>query len=292
MPYIGEHSARIHSPDKYDEFRRKNDALGSGVHVIFGIWTEDGDRKSEIQAIRFDARKFTVAEAKKWLADHDYKPISFEPAIAEDKSMAHDVERRTFTGEVRAKQGEKPGLDGHAAVFNQETVIGSWFREVILPGAFTEAIGHDDVRALLNHNPDYVLGRNKSGTLRLEEDTEGLRYEIDMPDTSYAKDLSEVVARGDVSQSSFSFAVENDEDEEWDRDAVKQGKLPLRRIKKVRLYDVSPVTFPAYEGTNVSARARDLANAADQQAIEAEGQRRRDAQLDRARRLIACAEAE
>lgn len=85
MPYANEHAARLHDPRKYDEFRRENDAGGPGVDFIYGIWTEDGERKSEIQAIRFDAKKFTPSEAKKWLKDHDYDPIEFEEATGEDE---------------------------------------------------------------------------------------------------------------------------------------------------------------------------------------------------------------
>jgi len=79
VPYPSEHSARLKDPDQYDEFRRQNDKFGSGIHAVFGIKLKP-KRVSELQAIRFDKNKFTVAEAKKWLDDHDYKPIKFEPA--------------------------------------------------------------------------------------------------------------------------------------------------------------------------------------------------------------------
>ncbi len=78
-PYPNEHAARIHNPDKYDSFRRKNNEFGDGIHVIYGI----KDSKSEVQAIRFDKNKFTVSEAKKWLKDNNWKYISFEPASEE-----------------------------------------------------------------------------------------------------------------------------------------------------------------------------------------------------------------
>lgn len=82
MPFPQEHSARIKDPGQYDEFRRENDWAGSGIHAIWGI-KKGPPRKAELQAIRFDKTKFTVAEAKKWLKDHDYKPILFEPASDE-----------------------------------------------------------------------------------------------------------------------------------------------------------------------------------------------------------------
>jgi hypothetical protein len=169
-------------------------------------------------------------------------------------------EKRTIVSpvELRADEGQPTKLAGYAAVFNEETVIGDWFREVILPGAFAAAITRDDVRAAFNHEPNLVLGRTKAGTLRLREDDKGLVYEVDPPDTSYARDLMVSVARGDVSQSSFMFDVTG---EAWDYPEAKSGQLPLRKITGVKLYDVSPVTYPAYEGTSVSARAMALKDA-------------------------------
>lgn len=151
------------------------------------------------------------------------------------------------------QEGERKKLQGYAAVFNRETVIGSFFREVIRPGAFEQALKDaPDVRALFNHNENYVLGRTTAGTLQLEEDTQGLRYTVDLPDTAVARDLLVSVQRGDVTQSSFAFSVEG---EEWDDSETKGGKLPLRVLTRLFLYDVSPVTFPAYEDTTVNVRS-------------------------------------
>lgn len=87
MPYPNEHSARLKDPKQYDEFRRVNNKFGSGIHAIFGI-KKKPKRKSELQAIRFNAKKFTVAQAKKWLKEHDHKPIRFEPATGKGKQTA------------------------------------------------------------------------------------------------------------------------------------------------------------------------------------------------------------
>lgn len=178
-------------------------------------------------------------------------------------------------------------LQGYAAVFNREAVIGSFFREVILPGAFTEAIKRSDVRALFNHDPNVVLGRTTNQTLKLSEDETGLRYEITLnandPD---AQRVLAKVERGDVSQSSFAFGIESDEDTEWDSSEVKKGKLPLRKIRRVSpLYDVSPVTYPAYEETQVNARAIEEADAAKAQAENL-------TRLDIAKRRMELADAE
>jgi HK97 family phage prohead protease len=168
--------------------------------------------------------------------------------------MEREIRSMVGPAEVR-DDATAPRLSGYAAVFNQRANIAGLFDEEILPGAFTEAIGRDDVRALFNHDGNFVLGRSSSGTLRLVQDDHGLRYEVDPPDTTWARDLLVTVRRGDVSQSSFAFGVD---EEEWD---YSNRAMPLRKIKAVRLYDVSPVTYPAYDGTEVSARCRDLAAA-------------------------------
>lgn len=168
-----------------------------------------------------------------------------------------EIERRYVTCELRATEGETRRIVGYAAIFNSisEEIFG--FREMIMPGAFSEVIETDDVRALINHDPNLVLGRNTAGTLRLFEDERGLRYEIDPPDTSYARNLMISLDRGDVDQSSFGFNV-LPENEEW-RGPGDDDPLPLRIIHKFkRLHDVSPVTFPAYPETSVSARALDI----------------------------------
>lgn len=160
--------------------------------------------------------------------------------------------------EVRSLDGmsaepEALRLVGYAAKFNQETDIGGYFREKVAPGAFTAAIERgDDVRALLNHDSNIVLGRTGNGTLRLSQDETGLRVEIDLPDTQAARDLHALVKRGDVSQMSFGFIVEK---ESWE--FGEKGSDSLRTIESVRLLDVSPVTYPAYEGTEIAVRSRD-----------------------------------
>ena len=148
-------------------------------------------------------------------------------------------------------------LVGHAAVFNSETIIAGAFREQIAPRAFRKSIKEHDVRALFNHDPNLVLGRNKSGTLRLKEDDIGLSYEVDLPDTQAARDLWTLIDRGDVSGSSFAFDPVKQEVKQADAEAGET--LPLYTVREARLYDVSPVVFPAYEDTEVLARGVVLA---------------------------------
>ena len=142
-------------------------------------------------------------------------------------------------------------IEGHAAVFDSwsETLGGIFpFKEKVRKGAFAESIGRDDIRALFNHDPNYVLGRNRAGTLELVEDDIGLRVRITPPDTSWARDITTSIRRGDISQMSIGFVVEDDE---WS----SSDGIDTRELKKVRLFDVSPVTFPAYTATDVGVRA-------------------------------------
>lgn len=143
-----------------------------------------------------------------------------------------------------------PRLVGYGAKYGIETDIG-WFREKIKAGAFDEAIENDDVRALKNHDPNLLLGRTASGTLRLASNTVGLRFEIDMPDTTTGRDTVEEVRRGDLKGCSFSFTVAEDKWTHYD-----DGRPSERTIVKIgRLFDVGPVTFPAYESTSVGVRS-------------------------------------
>jgi HK97 family phage prohead protease len=170
--------------------------------------------------------------------------------------MGSKREKRTMDFEVRVeeKEGEAPKIVGHAAVFNQETNIAGMFREMVAPGAFANSIKvKDDVRALFNHDPNFVLGRTKSGTLSLREDDKGLWMEVTPPDTQIVRDLVlEPIRRGDISQQSFGFEVKA---QEW-RDG-EDGELDLRTITEAKLWDVSAVTYPAYEGTDVAVRSHD-----------------------------------
>ena len=159
-------------------------------------------------------------------------------------------EIRTFPFEFRVEKREDDSrkIVGHAAVFNR--VDGpEWFRERIEPGAFADSIKEDDVRALFNHDANFVLGRNKAGTLELKEDETGLLMEIDPPDTQVARDLLTSIERGDIDQASFAFQTI---DASWDTEDGEE----VRTLKKVRLFDVSPVTFPFYEATDVSLRQK------------------------------------
>ncbi len=153
--------------------------------------------------------------------------------------------------ELRLDGEDEATISGYAAVFNKKSQpLGFMgFREIIAPGAFTDTIQTADVRALFNHDPNMVLGRTRSNTLTLEEDSKGLRVAISPPDTTWANDLRESIRRRDITQMSFSFEVVEDA---WEGEDTKS---PTRTLRKVNLYDVSPVTFPAYPQTSVKARS-------------------------------------
>ncbi|WP_417536330.1 HK97 family phage prohead protease [Methylophaga sp.] len=188
-----------------------------------------------------------------------------------------EMETRTFNCELRADPMESGSvlIKGSAAVFNKrsELMMTPWgepFREVIKPGAF-DTVLEDDVRGLFNHDHNYVLGRSASKTLRLAVTDSDLNYEIDAPKTQTINDLViEPMKRGDVSQSSFAFAVANDGDFwEYDDD---DGVL-LRTITKVkRLFDVSPVTFPAYSDADSSLSTRSLEQFKEKQKTNPDAQ--------------------
>jgi uncharacterized protein len=158
--------------------------------------------------------------------------------------------------QIRAKKTDgKTGIEGTAAVFNQLSVDLGWYRERIMPGAFTDCLNSTpDVKALFNHDPNIVLGRTTSKTLRLKEDNTGLQFDADPPDTQAARDVVTLIDRGDVDQCSFGFYVR---DYEWtqepDHDDPKKLML-VRKLKKVDVFDVSPVTFPAYPQTSCDTR--------------------------------------
>ena len=151
-----------------------------------------------------------------------------------------DVEVRAI--EVRAE--ENMTITGYASVYGDEYDLG-YFTERVAPGAFEGRLD-DDVRLLINHE-GMPLARTTNGTLELTTDGRGLFYRAQLADTQEGRDLYKLIQRGDITQSSFAFTIDDDE---WTADRK------LRTIKRVgRLYDVSPVTYPASPTTTVQARA-------------------------------------
>lgn len=161
--------------------------------------------------------------------------------------MTREV-RALGTVEHRASEDGAPRIAGYAAVFNSQADIGGYFREQIAPGAFARSIQSDDVRALWNHDSNYVLGRKSNRSLTLREDEKGLYFEVVPPETTWAADLVTSIKRGDVSQMSFGFVVRK---QQWD----ETGKITVRTLLDVELLEVSPVTFPVYDDTSAAVRS-------------------------------------
>lgn len=188
-----------------------------------------------------------------------------------NQSKGNLREERSFSlSELRvdAQTGQPPKIVGYAAVFDAVSDDLGGFKEKIKPGAFKKTLKEADVRALFNHDQNYVLGRTKSGTLNLSEDARGLRIEITPPDTQWARDLMESMRRGDVDQMSFAFRSVRDN---WGHDSEL---YPLRTLEEVQLYDVSPVTFPAYPQT--TAQVRELVAKLTQESPVQESHGQRD----------------
>jgi hypothetical protein len=169
-----------------------------------------------------------------------------------DGEGGEEVEVRSYRVELRAarEEGKPPVLEGHAAVFDEWSVdLGGW-KERIRAGAFAEALTRSDARALFNHDPNYVLGRQSSGTLELWEDRQGLVFRAVAPATQWASDLLVSIERGDIREGSISFIVAEDK---W---GMADSQIVRDVLTMQELYDVSVVTYPAYPQTSAQVRAR------------------------------------
>ena len=170
--------------------------------------------------------------------------------MSEKNRVAYQARSGKSKFETREADGEMY-ISGYFAVFNSEYEIWPGAVESVAETAFDGALS-DDIRCLIDHETRLVLGRNKAGTLALKTDARGLWGEVRInPNDQDAVNLYERVKRGDVDQCSFGFDILDEEFED-------RGDTVKWTIKKVKLYEVSVVTFPAYEETSVSARKRQL----------------------------------
>ena len=232
------------------DFVRWSTSGGSAYGVIIQI-ERDGEIEADsgfkvngtaddpaalIRIYRYSSEEEAYIERKPALnVAHRFSTL--EKFDAEVRSHKAIIEKREFRMESAEYEGET--IRGYAAVYNSDSEWMGGFYEQIARGAFDDVMDND-TRAYFNHDENLLLGRVSSGALRLSSDERGLYYEVDLPNTSYAKDLVELMKRGDVNQSSFAFLIESDRWEERD------GKT-YRIIEKVsRLLDVSPVAQPAY----------------------------------------------
>ena len=236
---------------KYDSKKQAEDDNSTYRNQV-GSMISDG-----IELPIFDTKEEAEAYAEEMGGSGSHEHIVYMPFNSHDEIMSvmnsrsikkyNNMEKRIYNIETRIDSTDdgKEMVVGHASMYNTRSEF-MGFYETIEEGAFTdELINSSDVRALINHDQNLILARNTSGTLKLEADAQGLRYEFEMPETSYGKDLAVSMKRGDITQSSFAFTVEEDD---WTTD---DNGNDLRTIKKIkRLYDVSPVTYPAYQDAN------------------------------------------
>lgn len=160
------------------------------------------------------------------------------------------IEYRALGPRSEFRADDDDVLRGYAAVFGEEVEIFPGFREKIRRGAFKKTLKESpDIRALWNHDTNFVLARTVNGTLKLKEDAHGLAVEIHPPETQWAKDDIETIRRGDVNQMSFAFRVVKSR---WLDEGGDDEDDIVRELLEVRLYEVSPVTFPAYPTTEIA----------------------------------------
>ena len=194
------------------------------------------DPAALIRLFRYSSEEDAYIERKPAL-NVAHRFSSLEKFDAEVRKSSGVIEQREFRMESMEHNGDV--VRGYAAVYDSDSEFMGYY-EQIEKGAFDDVM-NDDVRAYYNHDENYLLGRVSSGTLRIGTDKRGLYYEVDLPNTTYANDLVELMKRGDINQSSFAFLIGQDRWEERD------GKT-YRIIEKVsRLIDVSPVAMPAYQ---------------------------------------------
>ena len=171
------------------------------------------------------------------------------------------IERRILSkSAIRTAAGDKRTIEGHAATFGTLSSDLGGFREKIAHGTFSKTIGRgDDIKALINHSPNLLIGRTRNSTLQLNEDFVGLAFRCMVARTSYGDDLLANIDAGNIDEMSFGFVVDPDGDS-WEDgyDPDDGSRCAIRTLRSVKLTDVSVVVFPAYDGTTVDQAARSL----------------------------------
>ena len=206
------------------------------------------DAGKDVPELKSDA-EIDQAEQAARQALEGLKPSKIERRLlCLDLGVKKRSRRDAIDGDPDPDPNAPSVIHGHAAVFEEPTDLG-YFTETVKRGAFTRTLEEDDIRCLFNHDSNHVLARNMASTLQLREDFRGLYFEAEPPDTQFARDLMTSIERGDISGCSIGFSVRGYNIRRGDDGSI------FRDLTDLKLFDVSPVTYPAYESTDVNVRS-------------------------------------
>lgn len=269
MPYPREHAARVKEPSAFIDgsFRRK--VISKGIILILGKLRNDSG-EMVTQSYRFDKSVFTASEALNWLKDHEIDYIKFEPATdSEENQETIDLEERLSTeSENRVIQTdycfcrsmivddvEQHFVDGIGIVYNSETELYPGVYESIMPGAFSQSLNrYETIKSFINHDASRILSTTRSKPpLEILDNDENLQFIAPIPPTTYGNDLVVNLKRENIRGASFSFMV-NPNGDKFRRD--EDGNLH-RTIVSAEIYEVGPVTNPAYKQTEIALRSKE-----------------------------------
>lgn len=275
MPYPNEHAARVVQPSEFIDgsFRRKQ--IRQGIAIVVGKLKSDSGSMTT-QAYRFNVRYFSAADSKQWLKDHDIQYISFEPATETEEKNINDPDEIRIQNELKEEfryitdkeyiqrvaydsdENKQVFVEGMGIVYNSKTEIYPGIFESILPGAFSESLSSfRTVKSFINHKPSEILSTTRSEpALEILDGENFLEFSAPIPPTTYGKDLIINLERGNIKGASFSFSISENGDH---YKKLPDGSLH-RTIVEAEIYEVGPVTNPAYEQTEVNLRNKEFFN--------------------------------
>lgn len=251
MPSEKEHSARINNPDKYAKIRRKNDKFGAGIHAIYGV-LDSG--KTEVQAIHFDKTKFTATEARKWLKDHDYKPIEFEPA--KEKSDDVVLEYKNFKFNMAASEEIKSNGSNYGVIKGYASTFGNVDRggDIVQRGAFVKTLERfrqegKQIAMCFQHSMMDIIGGFEPS--KMHEDEKGLYVEGNINlGVERGRDVYALAKQGVLCEMSIGFTLDD-----YELEPSEDGYIN-RKLKEINLWEISMVAVPM----NPMARITDVKN--------------------------------
>jgi uncharacterized protein len=251
-PWIARHMVDLDAPSNRNPDDPGYPGAGLVAHLL---WGSGPSKSSAERAMRY--AQSIVDQLDKEQERTRWSSIAIQLDKKTEDEPVNKVERRIKTDvdfEIRLLPDDADGMrfTGYAAVFNSDSEPLP-FTERIVPGAFKRSLkARNEIKMFVNHNMDMVLASTRAKTLKLTEDSKGLLAEASLPDTSYGRDLSVLMQRGDVHSMSFGFSVPKKGDR-WSNDGA------VRELLDIRLHEVSVVTgFPAYEATTAHVRSVEI----------------------------------